>query len=511
MELIQRCKKWYPPRQTPWSHRAILLLTVVLLSACADSVSDETLQRSRDIPQWYDDAKLGIFIHWGPASVPAFAAGPPLAPGELVDMLFYDSPRKDLPYADWYLNAMSYADSITARHHAATYGNAPYADFKPAFEARVNEGWNPDEWAELFHKAGAKYVVLVTKHHDGYTLWPSAVTNPNRENWGSPRDLVGELAAAVRARGMRFGTYYSTGLDWSFKLVTEGDRIGDSMRSAPSSQAYADYVYDHLVELIDRYHPDILWADIGYPSKGRQGDLFNYYFAKVPDGTVNDRWGAVDVLGRIAEIPGGTWLLKALGRLLLSFEPDPLKDDPARFGYKTAEYDSLPGIPTYKWESTRGLGGSFAYNASETAADTLTATDLIDFLIDTVAKNGNVLINVGPDSYGHIPLIQQAPLTGLGDWLAVNGEAIYGTRPWVRFKNTRGRELRYTQTDSALYAIVLGDVEEQFNIELPDIDWRSVDVLGGTVLRTTALDGELAIVLDEPIHGHAAVVRFNLR
>lgn len=489
----------------------ILGMIIVVISACSDSVSDETLRRSRDTPQWYDDAKLGVFIHWGPASVPAFAAGSPLRPGELVDMLFYDSPRKDLPYADWYLNAMSYSDSETAKHHAAVYGDAPYSDFKPVFEERVNQGWNPEEWAELFYRAGAKYVVLVTKHHDGYTLWPSEVTNPNRENWGSPRDLVGELAAAVRARGMRFGTYYSTGLDWSFELVTEGDRIGDIMRSAPASQTYADYVYGHLVELIDRYHPDVLWADIGYPSKGRQGELFEYYFAQVPEGTVNDRWGAVDVLGSIAEIPGGTWVLKALGRLMVSIEPDPLKDDPARFGYKTAEYDSLPGIPPYKWESTRGLGGSFAYNARETAADTLKAEDLIDFLVDTVAKNGNVLINVGPDSYGHIPQIQQAPLIGLGDWLAVNGEAIYGTHPWVHFKNTRGRELRYTRSNTALYAIVLGNVEQRFNIEQPDIAWRSIDVLGSTVLRTDKHDGELTIFLDKPVAGPAAVVRFNLQ
>lgn len=488
----------------------ICTLIIVLLSACSDSMPDETLRRSRDMPPWFNDAKLGIFIHWGPASVPAFAAGSPLRPGELVDMLFYDSPRKDLPYADWYLNAMSYPDTETAKHHASVYGDAPYSDFKPVFEERVNESWDPEEWAELFYNAGAKYVVLVTKHHDGYTLWPSAVTNPNRKDWGSPRDLVGELATAVRARGMRFGTYYSTGLDWSFELVAEGDRIGDIMRSAPSSQAYADYVHDHLIELIDRYHPDVLWADIGYPSKGRQAALFDYYFAQVPDGVVNDRWGAVDVLGSIAEIPGGTWVLKALGRLMTSMQPDPLKDDPARFGYKTAEYDSLPGIPPFKWESTRGLGASFAYNARETAADTLKAEDLIDFLIDTVSKNGNVLINVGPDSYGRIPLIQQAPLKGMGDWLEVNGEAIYSTRPWVRFNNERGRELRYTRSDTALYAIVLGSVEQRFNIEQPDIAWRSIDVLGGTVLRADKHDGELTIFLDKPIAGPAAVVRFNL-
>ena len=490
--------------------RLTLVIVLLAISACTDPVAENTLQRSRDIPKWYDDAKLGIFIHWGPASVPAFAFGPPLRPGELEDILFYDSPREEMPYAEWYLNAMNYPGSETARHHAATYGDAPYSDFQPTFERRVNQSWDPDTWADLFFRTGAKYVVLVTKHHDGYTLWPSAATNPHRQNWGSTRDMVGELAAAVRARGMRFGTYYSTGLDWSFQMVTDGDMIRDILLSAPASQAYADYTHAHMVELIDRYHPDLLWADIGYPSKGRQGELFDYYFTQVPEGTVNDRWGAVDDLGQIARIPGATWVLKALGRLLLSSEADPLADDPARFGYKTAEYDSLPGTPAFKWESTRGLGGSFAFNAAETTADMLSPAELIDYLVDTVAKNGNVLINVGPDSYGHIPDIQQAPLLGLGEWMSINGEAIYATRPWRRFKNVRGRELRYTQSDTALYAIVMGAVEQSFTIEQPGIASSSIEVLGAEVVRTQDHDGLLTLTLNKPLNSPAVVVRFNV-
>ena len=140
----------------------------------------------------------------------------------------------------------------------------------------------------------------------------------------------------------------------------------------------------------------------------------------------------------------------------------------------------------------------------------MSSADLIDFLIDTVSKNGNVLINVGPDSFGQIPQIQQAPLIGLGDWMTRNGEAIYDTRPWTRFKNTQGRELRYTSTDSTLYAIVLGEVATSFTIEQPGIPWSSVAVLGAEVVQTEDADGMLTLEIEQPLPGPAVVVRFDL-
>lgn len=490
--------------------RALLLpVLLALFAGCADPVPDDVLARSRTTPQWYDDAKFGIFIHWTPASVPAFHSGGPLGPGELEDILLGENGRRELPYVEWYQYSIGVPGSETAAYHAAHYGGAPYADFGPVFAERVSGHWDPEAWAELFAAAGARYVVLVTKHHDGFTLWPSAVPNPYRAAWGMRRDLVGELAAAVRARGMRFGTYYSTGLDWTFKLVTEGDLVRDVLRSAPRGEDYADYAHAQLRELIDRYHPDVLWADIGYPSKGRLGELLASYFAAVPEGAVNDRWAPIDALGRLAEWPGGTWAMRAVVRALIALEPDPLRDYPARIGFKTAEYDSLPGIPPFKWEATRGLGASFGFSSRETAADMLTAEELVALVVDTAAKNGNVLINVGPDSYGQIPAIQQAPLKGLGDWLAVNGEAIYGTRPWRRFGNELGRELRYTQREGALYAIVRGAAEGELVIEAPGVPYGAVEVLGGVVSGTSSDGGLLTLQLAEPMPGPAVVVRFT--
>ncbi|MBT4520415.1 MAG: alpha-L-fucosidase [Halieaceae bacterium] len=488
---------------------AVMTLAVAFVGACSDPVSDRLHERSRNQPQWFEQAKLGIFIHWGLPSVPAFAAGKPLQPGELEEMILSDSSRTELPYSEWYLNSLGYANGRTQAFHREHYGGAPYEAFQQQFERNIEDSWDPEAWADLFQRAGARYVVLVTKHHDGYTLWPSKVINPNRADWGSRRDLVGELAAAVRARGMHFGTYYSTGLDWSFKMVTEGDLVSDILRSAPSSQDYADYVYDHLVELIDRYQPDVIWADIGYPSKGRLGELFGYYFKQVPEGAVNDRWGGVDVLGDIAEWPGAIWVLKKLARWLLQNQPGELTDDPDRYGFKTVEYSHLAGIAPFKWESTRGLGGSFGFNRRETASDMLNSAQLVEYLVETVAKNGNVLINVGPDSFGQIPMIQQAPLLGLGKWMDLNGEAVYGTRPWKRFQNENGRKLHYTQSDEALYAIVDGPAQSTFTIEDPGIEYSDVQVLGAQLVRLIERPGELELQLDRALEAAAVVVRYT--
>jgi alpha-L-fucosidase len=476
-----------------------LLVTLWFFAGCADEMPEELHERSRDTPQWFDDGKLGIFIHWGLPSVPAFAAGDPLQPGELEKILLEDGQRDEMPYSEWYYSTMQLPGSATRAYHDRTYGaDAPYDIFQPMFEENVQQ-WDPDAWAQLFAEAGAHYVVLVTKHHDGYTLWPSAVGNPNKVGWGSPRDLVGELAAAVRARGLRFGTYYSTGFDWTFKLATGSDQITNLMRSAPSSQAYADYTYAHMRELIDRYQPAVLWADIGYPSRGRLGELFEYYFATVPDGVVNDRWGAVDVLGRIASWPGGAWLLKALARWSISNRESDLVDDPARLGYKTEEYTNLSGIAPFKWESTRGLGGSFGFNRTETAEDMLTGEELVSYLVDTVAKNGNVLINVGPDSFGQIPAMQQRPLQELGAWLAVNGEAIYGTRPWQRYGNAGAHqpELRFTEADGVLYVISPAPLSAELLLAELGKQVQTAELLGYGPLSFSGDESELRVALPD--------------
>jgi len=180
------------------------------------------------VPQWYEDAKFGIFIHWGLFSIPAFAA----KSGSIAENFRtnYDIAVAQTPYCEWYWNAIKVPESDSAKHHAEVYGNAPYENFREPFLKGLVQ-WRPDEWAAQFSDAGAKYVVLVTKHHDGFCLWPSAVNNPEQRDWTSARDIVGELAKAVRDKGMKFGVYYSGGVDWTFNrepLRTMADFMGST-------------------------------------------------------------------------------------------------------------------------------------------------------------------------------------------------------------------------------------------------------------------------------------------
>ena len=212
-------------------------------------------------PPWWTAARLGIFVHWVPASVPGYA---PTSAG-IVDLLSgrMPNPLSELPYSEWYENSLRFPGSSVSRFHREHYGDRPYADFAADFVAGT-EQWDPTEWARRFAATGAGYVVLVTKHHDGWCLWPSEVANPHRAGWHSERDLVGELADAVRAAGMRFGIYYSGGYDWTFGAHPIGS-LSDGVIAMPRGD-YTAYATAQVLELIERYRPSVLWNDIGWPS-----------------------------------------------------------------------------------------------------------------------------------------------------------------------------------------------------------------------------------------------------
>ncbi len=393
--------------------------------------------KQHPLPEWYDNAKLGIFIHWGLFSVPGWAP----VTGELAEVAAtqgWEAWFAQNPYAEWYLNSLRIEGSPTHQYHLQTYGqDFAYDDFVPQFNEAIQK-WKPDEWAELFQKIGARYVVLVTKHHDGFLLWPSARTSPYKKNYHASRDLVGELATAVRNRGMRMGFYYSGGLDWSFNptpIKTRAD-VYDTIVQTPEFIEYVDY---HWRELIDHYQTSLLWNDIGYPGNAPLLELLAYYYNTIPDGVVNDRFGQVTS----QDLPEHEEVVR--------------NPDKGHFDFTTPEYSSYNRIVEKKWEATRGIGFSFGYNRAEGPDSYLSTEKAVRMFVDIVSKNGNFLLNVGPMADGTIPELQRECLEGLGAWLAVNGEAIFDTRPWVEAdgETTSGIPVRYTQKGGAVYATLL--------------------------------------------------------
>jgi alpha-L-fucosidase len=383
----------------------------------------------RTTPGWFRDAKFGIIVHWGLYSVPGWAPlddsvvrlleagleGPEGSPD--------GDPLARHSYAEWYQNS-ALLDGPTRAHHESTYGGRDYGDFRGAFAAAVRD-WSAGPWAELFAASGARYVIPVTKHHDGFLLWPSTVDNPNRSGWSTTRDVIGELGEAVRARGLRYGLYYSGGPDWTFDHLPIR-RLVDVASSIPDSPEYLRYVDAHWRELIRRYRPSILWNDIGYPPAARPDTLIADYYAEVPDGVVNDRFGTA--------------------------HPD----------VRTPEYARRADIDPEVWETVRAVGISFGWNRQETAL--LSVPALVLLLADVVSKNGNLLLGVTPDDRGAIPRPQRDLLRGIGQWLAAHGEAIFGTRPWTTAEATTGdgQPVRFTRRTGArgdiLYGIVPGAV-----------------------------------------------------
>lgn len=339
---------------------------------------------SRPIPDWFQNAKFGIFIHWGPYSVPAW------------------SPKGT--YSEWYQywlqskslfgNGKFKGDEVTS-FHEKTYGkDFPYYNFGEMFKADL---FNPDEWAQLFEKAGAKYIVLTSKHHDGFTLWPNKEANDRGFAWnsmdvGAKRDLVGELTKAVKKTNVKMGLYYSL-YEWYHPLwQNDKERFVD------------EHFIPQIKDLVTKYSPDVLWADgewdmedDKWKSKQFLSWLFNESVVKESI-VINDRWGK--------------GIRKHHG------------------GYFTTEYEAEAPEFSKPWEECRGMGFSFGYNQNEDAQDYNSPKALVLMLTNIVSTGGNLLLDIGPDSRGNIPPIMQERLLQIGNWLQTNGEAIYNTRPW---------------------------------------------------------------------------------
>lgn len=405
--------------------------------------------------EWHQDAKLGIFIHWGIFAIPAFA---PRGSGNINDII-RTHPADGwarLPYTEWYPNSIRFPGTPAAEHHRATYGERSYESFRAEFDA-ASQSFDADAWASLFEEAGAKYAVFVTKHHDGYCLWPTTVANPHRPGWHSERDFVGELAGAVRGRGLTFGTYYSGGLDWTFRHHPIGT-FGDMLACVPYEEDFRAYALAHYRELIDRYDTDMLWNDIAYPDESERDALFAEFRTKKPQGTINDRWLANHALFTGMRDPKGRAALDAvIAQRWSSGAATEAMPDSGLGDYRTPEYSSELEFGDRNWEACRGMDTSFGYNAQAQPEDYLGPDELIVSFVDIVAHGGNLLLNVGPRADGSVPEHQQVLLRTLGAWLKTNGAAIYGTRRVATPAGTAsdGTPYRITASKDALHVLFM--------------------------------------------------------
>jgi alpha-L-fucosidase len=325
---------------------------------------------------WFDECRYGMFVHANIATVPAFA---PLH-----------------EYADWYWAFMEHKPDVVVHPtcplpevvtwHEQHYGDQPFDAFLPRL---TFTHFDADWYADLLDAAGMRYLVHVTKHHDGFCWWDTAFTERNAGKVGPGRDIVRELADATRARGHVFGTYYSL-LDWGHP-------------DYPDQAAYVDaFMIPQIRELVERYQPALLWGDGHWGHSG-------------------DHWRADDVLDEMRTIASREGFELLANDRFFASTPD----------FTTYEYDVPATPPSGRWELCRGIGYSFCVNQIERDEDHLSAREIVAMLVETVAKGGNFLLNIGPNADGTLPAVQERVLRESGSWVRAHADAIHGSRSFT--------------------------------------------------------------------------------
>lgn len=444
-------------RQLPKLAASVVFLT--LLAGTPALAQDRTPDRryepqwesldSRPNPGWFDDDKIGIFLHWSVFSVPAIA------------WVYPDKPYGFGGHSCWYgmyidrIHPLSPPEQAKLEaFHRTTYGNVPFKALAPLFKA---EAFDPKQWAELFKRSGARYAFLTSNFHDGYCLWPS----PYSPDWnsldvGPKRDLLGEFSKAMRDAGLRAGFYYSLG-EFNHPLYVKAKKpkgdLGPFVRG---------HMQPQLREAVKRYCPSLLYFDgeWEFPLDGfEMQDFLAWLYNESPckdDVVVNDRFGR----GSRGK-HGGVYCSEA--------------------GVRESGTD-------HKWCEDRPISrGNWSYNRLERLEDYLSERDLIHLLVETVALGGNLHLDISPCADGTIPMLQQERLVQMGEWLKVNGEAIYGTRRWTvpsegpmvesvnprldkhwKWTETKERPMvHYTRKGDTVYAVCLAWPGKVLKLEHP--------------------------------------------
>lgn len=406
-----------------------------------------------EIPQWYKDAKFGIFIHWGAYSVPAFGSE------------WY--PRQ------MYINQQRRGDNFFT-HHVETYGPQAefgYKDFIPKFKA---EKFDPEAWADLFQRAGARYVVPVAEHHDGFPMYDCAFTEWDATEMGPKRDVVAELGAAFRRRGLKLGVSSHRAFNWKFYVrrpeydnsdpklarlygrpmpfLFKEDAADYKKRFEPQDKQFKDDWLARSCELVDKYQPDLIWFDFGITASQETSYSDNHYSPYL------QRFAAYyyNVSSKESNQIG-----------IINYKWQAFPEDAAVLDLERSKMNK---IRTPFWQTDTAISSSsWGYTRDQKYK---TADRLVDDLVDIVAKNGCLLLNVGPRSDGTIPEQDRNILLGIGKWLDVNGEAIYESKYWKTYgegptgtstghlaekkdKRFTAEDIRFTTKDGALYAIML--------------------------------------------------------
>src|SRR5579872_284410 len=441
----------------------------------------DSLKANYKVPGWFKGAKFGIFMHFGIFSVPAHG-------NEWYEKFLYaggnDSVLKVLGGNDMALNVNAGPNSTRAWHteHFGPPDRFGYKDFIPMFKA---EHFDADAWAALFKKAGARYVVPGAQHHENFAMWDSKVTPFNSMQMGPKRDIIGELAVAVRKQGMKLGVanhgienfeFINPPLELAEKMKAEKTDLYDPKwadfynyadRSNAAMQRFLVNWYERNVELIDKYQPDLIYFDNGVDQRHIDPlklQIAAYYYNRAKS------WGkeVSFTTKKAAFAPSGT-NAKTIASIL-DFEGAPPD------GIRTGSWVVDRPIGTSSWGYVEGLKA----NSPET---------VIGWLVDTVSKNGTLLLNVSPKADGTIPQDQQDTLLAIGKWLETNGEAIYDSHAWTKFEEQGKDHIYFTVKGQDLYAIVMGKSAgaEVAISSLPKGgsagSVRSVGLLGGGTLR----------------------------